>query len=85
MTGVQTCALPISKEYSKGAKYVIKNGTKISYSYKGKLTTGYIRFFGAGGQANYAFVGMNGSKVATFGIRSVSGLIKELGLTLFMI
>ena len=74
-----------AKEYSKGAKYVIKNGTKISYSYKGKLTTGYIRFFGAGGQANYAFVGMNGSKVATFGIRSVSGLIKELGLTLFMI
>lgn len=74
-----------SKEYAKAAKYVVKNGQKISYTYKEKVTTGYIRFFGQGGGANYAFVGMKGSRVATFGIRSVSSLIKDLGITLFII
>lgn len=39
---------------AQGAKYVIKNETKISYSYKGK--NGYIRFLGQNGGANYAFV-----------------------------
>lgn len=51
--------------------------------YKGKTTTGYIRFFGSGGKANYAFVGLNGSKTATFGIRSVASLVDDLGLTIF--
>ena len=73
-----------AKEYANNAKYVIKNGTKISYKYHGKLTTGYIRFFGQGGGANYAFVGMNGNHVATFGIRSVSELIR-LGISFFII
>lgn len=74
-----------AKEYAKNAKYVIKNVQKVSYMYKGKTTTGYLRFFGQGGKANYAFVGMNGSRVATFGIRSVGSLIKDLGLTMFML
>ena len=65
-----------SKDYASGAKYLIKEGTKVSYTYKGKLTTGYIKFFGEGGGANYAFVGMRGSRVATFGIRSVKELSK---------
>lgn len=74
-----------SKEYAKAAKYVIKNGQEISYTYKGKAATGFIRFFGQGGRANYAFVGMKGSRVATFGIRSVSNLIKDLGITMFIL
>ncbi|MDR1697345.1 MAG: RHS repeat-associated core domain-containing protein, partial [Erysipelotrichaceae bacterium] len=65
-----------AKEYVRGAKYVIKNGTKISYIYKGKATIGYIKFIGQGGGANFALVGMNGSRVATFGVRGVSELIK---------
>jgi RHS repeat-associated protein len=73
-----------AKEYAKGAKYVINNGTKISYTYKGKITTGYVRFLGQNGGANYAFVGMNGTRVATFGIRSVSELIR-LGIPWLMI
>ena len=70
-------------EYAKGAKYTIRHGQKVTYMYNGKTTTGYIRFFGSGGKANYAFVGLNGSKTATFGIRSVSSLVKELGFTIF--
>ncbi len=72
-----------AKEYAKGAKYVIKNGTQVKYLYKGKLTTGYIRFFGKGGGANYAFVGMNGTRTATFGMRRVADLIK-MGITFFV-
>ena len=60
-------------------------GQKVTYMYKGKTTTGYIRFFGSGGKANYAFVGLNGSKTATFGIRSVSTLVKDLGFTMFIL
>ena len=73
-----------SAEYARGAKYTIRNGTKIKYMYKGKETIGYIRFFGSGGKANYAFVGMNGIKTATFGIRSVESLIK-LGVSMFIL
>ncbi len=69
-----------TKSYANGAKYVIKNGEKVTYMYKGKTTTGYLRFLGQGGKANYAFVGMNGSKTATFGIRSVNELIR-LGIS----
>ncbi len=69
-----------AKEYAKGSKYVIKNGTKVTYTYRGKLTTGFVRFLGQNGGANYAFVGMHGSRVATFGIRSVSELVK-LGIS----
>jgi len=72
-------------EYAKGAKYVIRHGQKITYTYKGNLTTGYIKFFGSGGHANYAFVGLNGSKTATFGVRSVAYLVKDLGITIFSI
>ncbi len=62
-----------SKEYAKGAKYVRKNGIYV------KEMNGYIKFFGAGGKANYAFVGVtkNGFNVTTFGIRKVSHLIKS--------
>ena len=72
-------------EYAKGAKYVIRHGQKITYTYKGNLTTGYIKFFGSGGHANYAFVGLKGSKTATFGVRSVASLVKDLGITIFSI
>ena len=74
-----------AKEYAQHAKYVIKNGQNVSYMYKGKATTGYLRFFGQGGKVNYEFVGMKGSRIATFGIRSVESLIKDLGLTMFML
>ncbi len=73
-----------AKEYAKNAKYVIRHGTKVSYTYKGKITTGYIKFLGKGGAANYAFVGMNGTRVATFGPRNVAALI-EMGITMFSI
>lgn len=44
--------------------------------YKGNMTIGYLKFFGSGGGANYAFVGMtqNGANIATFGVRSVKSL-----------
>lgn len=63
-------------DYLAGANYVIKNGTKVSFMYKGNMTTGYIKFFGSGGGANYAFVGMtrSGTNIATFGVRSVKNL-----------
>ena len=73
-----------SKEYGKGAKYVIRNGQKISYTYKGKITTGYIKFLGTNGGANYAFVGLKGMRTATFGVRTVKDLIK-LGIALFLL
>lgn len=41
-----------AKEYAQHAKYVIKNGQNVSYMYKGKATTGYLRFFGQGGKVN---------------------------------
>ena len=66
-----------AKEYAKGAKYVIKEGTYVSEM------NGYVKFFGAKGKANYAFVGMKkGNQVATFGVRSVSSLV-EKGVSLF--
>ena len=74
-----------ASEYAKGAKYTIRHGQKITYTYKGKATTGYIRFFGSGGKANYAFVGLKGSNATTFGIRSVSTLIDDLGITMFLL
>ena len=52
---------------------------------KDEETVGYVRFFGSSGNANYVFVGMNGSKAAIFGIRSVASLVKALGITTFMI
>ena len=59
-------------EYLTGANYVIKNGIYVSEM------NGYLRFFGAGGKANYAFVGLtqSGRNIATFGIRSISKLTK---------
>lgn len=61
-----------AQEYLDGANYVVKNGKYC------KELNGYLRFFGAGGKANYAFVGMtaDGSAITTFGIRSVSELAK---------
>lgn len=60
-------------EYLAGANYVIKNGTYVPEM------NGYIRFFGAGGKANYAFAGLTqgGKNITTFGIRSVSKLIEK--------
>ena len=72
-----------SAEYAKGVKYVIRNGQKVKYMYKGKKTVAYIRFLGNAGKANYAFVGLNGTKVATYGVRSVHDLAK-LGISLFL-
>jgi prepilin-type processing-associated H-X9-DG protein len=59
-------------EYLIAARYTISYGTKITYMYKGVNKTGYIRFLGHNGGANYAFVGMNGNNIATFGIRRVN-------------
>ena len=40
---------------------------------------GYIRFFGSGGKANYAFVGMNNAgKIVTYGVRGISSLSKVI-------
>lgn len=62
-----------SYQYQRGAQYVIKNGRYI------KSMNGYVRFFGAGGKANYAFVGMNqAGRVVTFGLRSASALSKAI-------
>lgn len=65
---------PTVGDYLDGANYVIENGQYVSE------LNGYIRFFGANGKANYAFVGMtsDGSAITTFGIRSVSDLAKYI-------
>lgn len=61
-------------EYLSGANYVIENGEFVPE------LNGYIKFFGAGGQANYAFVGLtqDGAYITTFGIRSVAKLAKSI-------
>ena len=63
-----------SDEYLKGANYVIENGTYVPEM------NGYIRFFGAEGKVNYAFVGMtsDGSAITTFGLRSAQELAKKI-------
>ena len=60
------------EEYLRGANYVINNGTYVPEM------NGYLRFFGAKGGANYAFVGLSqdGSYITTFGIRGVGQLTK---------
>jgi len=72
-----------SAEYSRDAKYVIRNGTKVIYQYNGKQTVGYVKFWSVGKETNYVLVGMNGTHTATFGVRRVSDLI-DLGITLFV-
>ena len=61
-----------SQEYLKGANYVMNNGTYVPEM------NGYIRFFGANGGANYAFVGLtrDGVYITTFSVRSVDSLSK---------
>ena len=61
-----------SQEYLDGANYVINNGTYVPEM------NGYVRFFGANGGANYAFVGLtrNGANITTFSVRSVKSLTK---------
>lgn len=66
-----------TREYARGAKYVIKNGTYIPEK------NAYVRFLGSQGKANYAFVGMKaGGRVSTYHVRSVSKMIKD-GISLF--
>ncbi len=55
------------EEYLDGANYVLQNGTYVPEN------NGYVRFFGAGGGANYAFVGLKGKGncfISTFSVRS---------------
>ena len=60
------------KEYAKGAKYVVKNGTYIPER------NAYIRFLGINGRANYAFVGMDShGRAVTYHVKSVSAMIKN--------
>ena len=58
------------QEYLEGANYVINNGTYVAEM------NGYIKFFGAKGGANYAFVGLtqNGMYITTYSLRSVDSL-----------
>ena len=66
-----------AKEYAKGAKYVIKNGTYIPEK------NAYIRFWGTGRRAEYAFVGMKaGGRVSTYHIRPVAKMIRS-GVSMF--
>jgi|GEM_PF-1971319 len=48
-------------EYLAGARNVMRNGTKVSYTYKGEVRTGYLRFMGnnSKGVAKFEFVGTN--------------------------
>jgi len=61
-----------SREYLIGANYVINTGTYVPEM------NGYVKFFGANGGANYAFVGLtrNGLNITTFSVRSVNSLSK---------
>jgi len=59
-------------EYLSGANYVINNGQFVPE------LNGYIRFFGTGGRANYAFVGLKnaGKNISTFHVKGVRELAK---------
>lgn len=59
-----------SQEYLEGTNYVVNNGTYVPEM------NGYLRFYGANGRANYAFVGMNSthSFITTFHLCSVKNL-----------
>ena len=63
-----------SQEYLEGANYVIDTGIYVFEK------NGYIKFFGANGGANYAFVGLtrDGGYITTFGIRGVNSLSKSI-------
>ena len=60
------------QEYLDGANYVLNNGIHVPEM------NGYVKFFGAKGGANYAFVGLtrDGANITTFSIRSVKSLKK---------
>mgnify|MGYP000126090368 CR=1 FL=1 len=71
------------EEYLAGANYVVKNGMKVSYIYKGEPTTGYVKFYGnstGNGQAKFAFVGTNSSGyITTYHIKKAKELWRMLG------
>ena len=48
-------------EYLSIAQNVMKNGTKVSYNYKGEVRTGFVQLMGTNrkGQSKFAFVGTN--------------------------
>lgn len=66
-------------DYLNAANYTIQNGTYVPEA------NGYVRFYGQGGKANYAFVGINraGTHITTFHIKSVKQVRNYVSLGLF--
>jgi RHS repeat-associated protein len=60
-------------EYAADANYVIRNGQYV------QELNGYVRFLGAEGRGNYAFVGVDRARqtITTFHVKSVSELARE--------
>ncbi|MTI48435.1 MAG: hypothetical protein FH761_11375 [Firmicutes bacterium] len=61
-------------EYLQGARDVMQNGTKVSYSYKGETRIGYVKFMGNSskkGIAKFEFVGTNNlGDITTYHVES---------------
>jgi RHS repeat-associated protein len=60
-------------EYLAGAQDVMQNGTKVSYTYKGEIRTGYAKFMGnnSKGVAKFEFVGTNNlGDITTYHVES---------------
>lgn len=60
-------------EYLAGARDVMQNGTKVSYTYKDEIRTGYLRFMGnnSKGVAKFEFVGTNNlGEITTYHVES---------------
>ncbi|MFC1168112.1 VENN motif pre-toxin domain-containing protein, partial [Pasteurella multocida] len=69
-----------SSEYLDGARYVIKNGYKVSYQYKGENRDGYVLYMGntKKGESKFAFVGTNNREITTYHIESGKDFWKML-------
>lgn len=68
-------------EYLQGAKGVMKNGTKVQYTYKGEVRNGYVKFMGnnSKGQAKFEFVGTNSKgQITTYHVESGKSFWKML-------
>ncbi|QSX06711.1 RHS repeat-associated core domain-containing protein [Sedimentibacter sp. zth1] len=60
-------------EFLEGAQDVMQNGTKVSYTYKDEIRTGYLRFMGnnSKGGAKFEFVGTNNlGEITTYHVES---------------
>jgi hypothetical protein len=70
-----------AEDYLQVGLDIVKNGTKVKYTYKGETTTGYVQFMSnsRNGAAKFGFVGTNSSgTITTIHVRSGESVWKML-------